>query len=53
MTKAARDNLLTTLACVLLLFTGCINWNVYSWLILVALIVIVAAWYLRSSAGAR
>ncbi|MFH1235010.1 MAG: hypothetical protein V1493_05370 [Candidatus Diapherotrites archaeon] len=45
MGKIDKDRALTAIATVLLLFTAMINWNIYSWLILVAVIFILVAWY--------
>jgi len=42
-----RDDVLSSLSVVLLLFTALIDWTIYSWLILVAITAIVAGWYLR------
>ena len=42
-----RDEILTAIAVLLLLFSAMIDWNVYSWPILVGIIVIVFAWYFR------
>ncbi|MFH1225511.1 MAG: hypothetical protein V1676_06945 [Candidatus Diapherotrites archaeon] len=47
MANFTKDHILTTAAVVLLLFTAMIDWNIYSWLILVAVIAILAAWYFR------
>lgn len=45
--KLNRDKILTSVAIAILLFTAMINWNIYSWLVLLAMIVILAAWYSR------
>ena len=42
-----RDDLLSSLSVVLLLFTALIDWNIYSWLIFVAIASIIVGWYLR------
>lgn len=47
MAKFTKDQIMTTAAVVLLLFTAMIDWDIYSWLILVAVIAILAAWYFR------
>ena len=44
-----KDEILTAFAIILLLFTALIDWNVYSWLILVGIIIIVIAWYFRKT----
>jgi len=46
-TESTRDEILTSIAIVILLFTAMVNWNVYSWLLLLAIIVVLAAWYFR------
>lgn len=45
--KLNKDEILTSVAVLILLFTAMINWNSYSWLVLLAIIVILAAWYFR------
>jgi len=45
MAKLVKDEILTAIAITILLFTAMINWNIYSWLILVSIIVILIAWY--------
>jgi uncharacterized protein (DUF58 family) len=45
--KLNKDEILTSVAVVILLFTAMINWNIYSWLLLLAIIVILAAWYFK------
>lgn len=47
MDRATKDQILTAASVILLLFTAMINWNVYSWLILVAVILILTAWYFK------
>jgi len=47
MKKLTKDQVLTAIAIIILLFSTMINWNVYSWLILVAIIFILAAWYFK------
>jgi len=42
-----KDEILTAIAVFILLFSAMIDWNVYSWLILVGIIVILFAWYFR------
>jgi len=49
MNKMTRDQILTAIVVILLLFTAMINWNIYSWLILIAIILILFAWYVRKS----
>jgi len=49
MNKMTRDQILTAIVVILLLFTAMINWNIYSWLILVAIILILFAWHFRKT----
>ncbi len=42
-----KDETLTTIAIIILLFTSMITWNTYSWLILIATIIILIAWYTK------
>jgi hypothetical protein len=42
-----KDEILTLIATIILLFTALIDWNIYSWLILVGLVFIISAWYFR------
>jgi len=46
-TELTKDEILTSIAIVILLFTAMVNWNVYSWLLLLTIIVVLAAWYFR------
>ena len=45
MKKTDKNQVLTAISIILLLFTAVINWNIYSWLILVAIILFLVAWY--------
>jgi hypothetical protein len=45
MKSLTKDQIVTAVAITLLLFTSLINWNIYSWLILVAVILLLLAWY--------
>jgi len=47
MNKLSKDKIVTAISIILLLFTAMINWNIYSWLILIAIILILSAWYLK------
>jgi len=47
MGKLSKDQILTAISIVILLFTAMISWNIFSWLILVAIILILIAWYFR------
>jgi hypothetical protein len=42
-----KDEILTIVATLILLFTALIDWNIYSWLILVGIVIILFAWYSR------
>ena len=44
-----KDEILTSIATIILLFTALIDWDVYSWLILVGVVIIVFAWYFRKT----
>ena len=48
-----KDDALTAIAIIILLFTTTINWNMYSWLILVSIIIVLMAWYFRPSVGPK
>jgi len=47
MKKLTKDQVLTAISIIILLFSAMINWNVYSWLVLVAIILILMAWYFK------
>ncbi len=47
MKKLTKDQVVTAIAIAILLFTSLINWNIYSWLILVAIILLLVAWYFK------
>jgi len=47
MNKLSKDKIVTAISIILLLFTAMINWNIYSWLILIAIILILSAWYFK------
>jgi hypothetical protein len=42
-----KDKILNAIAIIMLLFTALINWTIYSWLILVAVIILLFVWYFR------
>jgi membrane protein implicated in regulation of membrane protease activity len=44
-----KDETLTIIAVLLLLFSAMITWNIYSLLIFLAIILILTAWYLKQS----
>jgi hypothetical protein len=45
--ELTRDEILTSVAIIILLFTALVNWNISSWLVLLAIIVVPTAWYFR------
>ena len=45
MKKMDKEKALTAVAISILLFTALIDWNIYSWLILVGVILILLGWY--------
>jgi len=47
MKNLTKDQIITAVAITILLFTSLINWNIYSWLILVAVILLLFAWYFK------
>jgi len=49
MNKIKKDQILTAVSIVMLLFTALINWTIYSWLILVAVIILIFVWYFRKT----
>jgi len=49
MNKFNKDQILTAISIVMLLFTALINWTIYSWLILIAVIILIFAWYFRKT----
>jgi hypothetical protein len=44
-----KDQIVVIISVIILLFTATINWNIYSWLILVAISLIVIAWNIKST----
>ena len=47
MSKLTKDQILTAISVIILLFSAMINWNIYSWLVLIAIIFILMAWYFK------
>ncbi len=47
MNSVNRDDILTALALIILLFSAMVTWTISSWIILVAIIIIAIAWYFR------
>ena len=47
MSKLTKDQILTAISVIILLFSAMINWNTYSWLVLIAIIFILMAWYFK------
>jgi len=45
--KLTKDEILTSIVIILLLFTAMVNWNIYSWLIFVVIVIILIAWYFK------
>lgn len=45
--KTGKENILTAVAIVILLATAMISWDLQSWLILLAVIVLLLGWYFR------
>jgi len=45
--KLGKEQILTAIAIIILLFTALIDWNIYSWLILVAIVIILFTWYTK------
>jgi hypothetical protein len=40
-----KDDYLTSFSALILLFTAMIDWNMYTWLGLLAILVLVSGWY--------
>ncbi len=49
MEKLTKENILTAIAVVLLFATALINWTFYSWLVLLAILLIIFAWYFKNN----
>jgi len=47
MESPSKDDILTALALIILLFSAMVTWTISSWIILVAIIIIAIAWYFR------
>jgi hypothetical protein len=47
MKRMSKDDILTTVAILLLFITAMITFTIYSWLMLVAIILLLIAWYYR------
>ncbi len=47
MKQPKKDETLTAISVIILLFSAMVEWNVYSWFVLAAMILILFAWYLR------
>lgn len=48
MKQLSKDDILTAIAILILLITAIITFTFYSWLVLVAIIILLIAWYYRS-----
>jgi len=46
--QITKDEALTTIAVLMLLFSAMVTWNFYSLLIFAAVIILLVAWYVRS-----
>jgi hypothetical protein len=44
----SRDDILTAAAVLLLFITAMITFTIYSWLVMVAIMLLLIAWYIRS-----
>ena len=42
-----KDQTLTTIAIIILLFAAMIDWNIKSWLLLLVIILLLATWYYK------
>ena len=42
-----KDDALTAVAILILLFSAIIDWDIYSWLVLVAVALVLMAWYFK------
>jgi len=47
MKSPSKDDILTALALIILLFSAMVTWTISSWIILIAIIIIAIAWYFR------
>ena len=47
MKSLSKDDILTALALIILLFSAIITWTIISWIILVTIIIFATAWYFR------
>ncbi len=47
MKPISKDSLLITMSIVILFLTALIDWNIYSWLILLGIILVLFGWYIR------
>jgi hypothetical protein len=43
----SKDDYLIAYSILLLVVTGLINWNIYSWFALLAIMLLISVWYLR------
>ncbi len=49
MKKINKDQILVVISVIMLLFTALINWTIYSWFILIAVIIFIFVWYFRKT----
>jgi hypothetical protein len=47
MRRIDKQSAINTIVISILLFTAMINWNIYSWLILVGIILVLIGWYVK------
>ncbi len=45
--KITKDAILIVFAIVILFFTALIDWNLYSWFILIGIILLIIGWYFK------
>ena len=48
MEKVKKDQILIAVSIIILLFTAMIEWNIYSWLILLLIILILFVWHAKN-----
>jgi hypothetical protein len=48
MKQITKDDILTTIAILILFITAMITFTIYSWLVLFAIILLAVAWYIRA-----
>jgi len=48
MRKFKKEDAILAISIIILLFSAMIEWNVYSWLVLVGIILVLLAWYKKT-----